>query len=138
MVSNSLWFHKLQHPKTKGNKIWNINRFYNGLKLVFLNRLSFKYELALWEILAMSALINVFFKILCDVKYVLYRMNDYYDYDYDYDYFTMMMMIIIIIKIEQPHVQTLSQLMSIAFNNSYLYLGVDDISCSVIFRPFKQ
>ena len=61
MVSNSLWFHKLQHPKTKGNKIWNLNRFYNGLKLVFLNRLSFKYELALWEILAMSALINVFF-----------------------------------------------------------------------------
>ena len=80
----------------------------------------------------------MFFKILCDVKYVLYRMNDYYDYDYDYDYFTMMMMIIIIIKIEQPHVQTLSQLMSIAFNNSYLYLGVDDISCSVILRPFKQ
>ena len=85
----------------------------------------------------------MFFKILCDVKYVLYRMNDHYDYDYDhdYDYFTMMMMmmmIIIIIKIEQPHVQTVSQLMSIVFNNSYLYLGVDDISCSVIFRPFKQ
>ena len=67
-------------------------------------------------------------------------MNDYYDYDYDYDYFTMIIIIIIIIiiKIEQPHVQTLSQLMSIVFNNSYLYLGVDDISCSVIFRPFKQ
>ena len=72
-------------------------------------------------------------------------MNDYYDYDYDYDYFTMMMMmmmmmmmIIIINKIDQPHVQTVSQLMSIVFNNSYLYLGVDDISCSVIFRPFKQ
>ena len=73
-------------------------------------------------------------------------MNDYYDYDYDYnyDYFTMIMImimiiiIIIIIKIEQPQVQTVSQLMSIVFNNSYLYLGVDDISCSVIFRPFKQ
>ena len=68
-------------------------------------------------------------------------MNDYYDYDYDYDYFTMIIIIIIIIiiiKIEQPQVQTVSQLMSIVFNNSYLYLGVDDISCSVIFRPFKQ
>ena len=67
-------------------------------------------------------------------------MNDYYDYDYDYD--TMIIInifiIIIIIKIEQPHVQTLSQLMSIVFNNSYLYLGVDDISFNVIFRPFKQ
>ena len=73
-------------------------------------------------------------------------MNDYYDYDYDYDYFTMIIIVIIIIiiiitiiiKIEQPHVQLVSQLMSIVFNNSYLYLGVDDISCSVIFRPFKQ
>ena len=54
--------------------------------------------------------------------------------NHNYDYFT----IIIIIKIEPPHVQTVSQLMSIVFNNSYLYLGVDDISCSVIFRPFKQ
>ena len=92
----------------------------------------------------------MFFKILCDAKYVLYRMNDYYDYDYDYDYdyFTMIIIVIIIIiiiiiiniiiKIEQPHVQLVSQLMSIVFNNSYLYLGVDDISCSVIFRPFKQ
>jgi len=49
-----------------------------------------------------------------------------------------MVIIIIIIKIEPPHVQTVSQLMSIVFNNSYLYLGVDDISCSVILRPFKQ
>ena len=67
-------------------------------------------------------------------------MNEYYDYDYDYDYdyFTIIIIIIIIIKIEPPHVQTVSQLMSIVFNNSYLYLGVDDISCSVILRPFKQ
>ena len=49
-----------------------------------------------------------------------------------------MVIIIIIIKIEPPHVQTVSQLMSIVFNDSYLYLGVDDISCSVILRPFKQ
>ena len=75
--------------------------------------------------------------ILCDVKYVLYRMNDYYDYDYDYDTMIIIIIIIIII-IEQPHVQTLSQLMSIVFNNSYLYLGVDDISFNVIFIPFKQ
>ena len=46
--------------------------------------------------------------------------------------------IIIIIKIEPPHGQTVSQLKSIVFNDSFLYLGVDDISCSVILRPFKQ
>ena len=57
--------------------------------------------------------------------------------NHNYDYFTIII-IIIIIKIEPPHVQTVSQLMSIVFNNSYLYLGVDDISCSVILRPFKQ
>ena len=49
-------------------------------------------------------------------------------YYYYYYYF---IIIIIIIKIEPPHVQTVSQLMSIVFNDSYLYLGVDDISCSV-------
>ena len=34
--------------------------------------------------------------------------------------------------------ETVSEIMVIVFDNSYMHLGVDDICCSVIFRPFKH
>ena len=34
--------------------------------------------------------------------------------------------------------QRVSEIMVIVFDNSYVHLGVDDICCSVILRPFKH
>ena len=43
-------------------------------KSSFFNRLSFRYNLALWEIFTVSALIYLW-KISCNILYVFYRMN---------------------------------------------------------------